>query len=369
MNESDYNFEYKYSLFEIKEDSSYLIVFIPMNTIDNNMIEKQFIKKFRFKSFDSETYEEINSINYNDYLNSTIINVFFMDDFGILVSFFCVNCKLEKDYTVEPTTKVETGDPPTGHSPGRSPTLLRALTIGNKGRDSKTNINLENKYELQGFISGKVETFSSRRKLENNQKYNFNLYGKNLNYLKCFDYPEFNFQVEELLYFKSIYLGNQYIIFSFIVDSNKDYINFNLIEIDIDSSLDVNYINIVEKYLYNFDNYNESLSDFIKIEENKLVFIYTGSFLESNSNKIRLLSMIIININLKSFTLSTKVYSIQLETLIPKLQLSAHIYNGYILFATTAIEENPNSRDDYFSLLIIFGYANGTDSTIDIFII
>ena len=87
MNGSDYNFEYKYSLFEIKEDSSYLIVFIPMNTIDNNMIEKQFIKKFGFKSFDSNTYEEINALKYNEFLNRRIINVFFMDDFETLVVF------------------------------------------------------------------------------------------------------------------------------------------------------------------------------------------------------------------------------------------------------------------------------------------
>ena len=59
-----------------------------------------------------------------------------------------------------------------------------------------------------------------------------------------------------------------------------------------------------------------------------------------------------------------------MENVVPKFQLSANVNNGYLLLATTAIreEENINIEDsrDYFSLFMIFGYANGTDNTIDI---
>ena len=56
-----------------------------------------------------------------------------------------------------------------------------------------------------------------------------------------------------------------------------------------------------------------------------------------------------------------------MEQLVPKLQLSAFEYNGYLLLATTVIKEDSNLfSSGYYSLLIMFGYANGTDSIIDI---
>ena len=67
MNSIDYNFEYKYSLFEIKDESSYLIAVIPKNIINNNIALNKFIIKFSFKSFDSEVYNEIKSINYEPF--------------------------------------------------------------------------------------------------------------------------------------------------------------------------------------------------------------------------------------------------------------------------------------------------------------
>ena len=54
MNSIDYNFEYNNSLFEIKDESSYLIAVIPKNIINNNIALNKFIIKFSFKSFDSE---------------------------------------------------------------------------------------------------------------------------------------------------------------------------------------------------------------------------------------------------------------------------------------------------------------------------
>ena len=38
------------------------------------------MKKFRFKSFDKDTYEELCSINYGDFLDNRIINLFLLED-------------------------------------------------------------------------------------------------------------------------------------------------------------------------------------------------------------------------------------------------------------------------------------------------
>ena len=52
------------------------------------------------------------------------------------------------------------------------------------------------------------------------------------------------------------------------------------------------------------------------------------------------------------------------------MQLSGYSYNDHLLFTSTFIlQEGNNNLDDshnYFSLFMIFGYANWTDGTIDI---
>ena len=47
------------------------------------------------------------------------------------------------------------------------------------------------------------------------------------------------------------------------------------------------------------------------------------------------------------------------------MQISAFAYNGYLLFSTTALLEEENSiyydSNNYLSLFMRFGYANGND--------
>ena len=355
MNSIDYNFEYKYSLFEIKDESSYLIAVIPKNIINNNIALNKFIIKFSFKSFDSEVYNEIKSINYEPFLNSTIINIFCMDEINTLVIFVCTYVEIgnitqngtnqQGHQTQENIENQKINKNSSDHTsntiPGNKPTVI------NNG-DETTNTNPD------------VQT--SRRRLENKQKYKFKLYDKNLNYVNYIDYLEFSIQVEQLINFKSIYLGNNYTIFSYIINNNETIV-FSLLEIN-NLKNEVNNKSSFEQDLYNFYLDKESLSDFIKIHDKKLCFIYKGL----TQRNIRFLSIIIIDVSTNFNNLSSKTYYISNEYLIPKLQISAFEYNGYLLFATTAIEENLNQEGDenYFSLLMIFGYANGTDSTIDI---
>lgn len=79
LNIDQYMFTYNIELFELKEKNEYFISFIPKNNVTKEMLELYFIKKFRFKSFDEDAYEEINSIKYSDYLNTKILNVIQLD--------------------------------------------------------------------------------------------------------------------------------------------------------------------------------------------------------------------------------------------------------------------------------------------------
>ena len=309
---------YELILLESKSDLFYFIVFIPNFIVTYNMSGRKFIKKFNFKSFGTDAYNENNIINYEDYLNYKIIDVFFMYDSEILVVFYA------KEGTKD---KVE-----------------------------------EEEANFLDFIAPDENQVQARR-IEIYQQYNIKLYDKELQMLNCLNEIQFPFIGIQLFYFKSIYLRNRYTILSYVFHS---FIYFYLIQIDTDNNI-VNIMDSAEELVYYFGT--EILSDFVKIGNNRVIFIYTGGFIDNNLNRINLLSIIFIDIEPFSFILSTNIHYINMENLIPILQLSAFAYNGHLLLAPTVIKEedlNLEESEEYFSLLIMFGYSNGTDSIIDI---
>ena len=80
INEAKYKFPYETALLELKEDSSYIIAFIPKFIVNEKIKELNFIKKFKFKSFNKDAYEEIGTIEFDYYINKKILNVFLIDD-------------------------------------------------------------------------------------------------------------------------------------------------------------------------------------------------------------------------------------------------------------------------------------------------
>ena len=85
IDDNDYLLPYNYEIFELKRDTTYIIAFIPAFKIIEEMKNAKFIKKFKFKSFSENAYEEISSIKYENYFNHLILNVFLMDDTYTLV--------------------------------------------------------------------------------------------------------------------------------------------------------------------------------------------------------------------------------------------------------------------------------------------
>ena len=317
--------DYEFIMFELKNYLSYFMVCIPKSNKNNN----KFIKKFNFIS-NNKPYNEIKVKGFEEFLNNKIINVFFMDDFEILVIFYAEN-------------------------------------------EKENSINLEGGNGLGGLDGDQPQVINpapaaDNRRMEIYQNYNFKLYDQNLSDLSCQNEIIFPFEGNELFFFKSLYLGRNYAIFAYIFGRDSQLIFFHLIKIDdIDGTNDkeVNGINKVDVNLFNFD-INKTLSDFVKIDDRQILFIYNGSCMEN-----KLLSIIILDINPDdSFSLSTRVYNIDLGNLEPILQLSSFCFDGYLLLATTVKEENSINNNieniDYYSLLIMFGYSKGINKTIDI---
>ena len=139
-----------------------------------------FIKKFRFKSFDSHAFEEISSVQYKNYinnLNDLIIGTFFMDDFNSLVvishAYYEVNNNCD--------TRRRNG----------------ATYSGNNDQGFLPYSDLSQKYILTFYTNNLIPlTFAE----DNEFYFNDNLENKFLNDI----------------YFKSIYLKNKNVFFAYI---------------------------------------------------------------------------------------------------------------------------------------------------------
>jgi hypothetical protein len=171
------------------------------------------------------------------------------------------------------------------------------------------------------------------------------------------------------IYFKSIYLKNQFALFVYF---SGDYLTFDLFKL--------NYLNgayqIYSPVPLEMYNLYDFMSDIVKINNLRLVFICSITFYQNNRNNynMNLFSQIGIAIIEISHDYSNFIINIQksfdLDNYIPSFQISGLLYNDYLLLTMTSFpeEELDSSEDEinYFSMLMIFGYPNGTDSTINI---
>ena len=148
--------------------------------------------------------------------------------------------------------------------------------------------------------------------------------------------------------FRTLYLKDSF--FSLIYFYSKANIIFKILNIAS------NYNYIIQKYI-DIDMYPEieSLNDFLKINDERLLFI------TAKNNKLNLLFIDLYDnyqfMKSRFYTYTSSNYHFDKE-------LSGFIYNDYLIFTITAIK-NELCYNNYNSFLMIFGYANGTDDKID----
>ena len=187
---------------------------------------------------------------------------------------------------------------------------------------------------------------------------------------------EFNIDIANFLnnnmnnkFFRTIYLANELVMFvyyCFNCFNQWHIINFELYR--------VNPLNGVSKVLptygdplrvYMAENF---LAECIKLNDNKIVFFNYNINNNYENNKM-FIKIIQLNQDYSYYNLF-QFPEFHLENNIPKTPLSLFIHNGYIIFTSNAIQleeiNKPENEMNYYSILMIFGYPNGTDSTIDI---
>ena len=328
----DYLFHFDYELFEIKERAEYIIVFIPQIYIDNDILDVTFMKKFRFQSFDINAYEDRGSITYEDFLDTKILNVIFMDDSNTIVV-LSINKNIGYYY---------------------SPCEMRRI-LGYSRAKWLINCKLYFKLNLK-FYNSNLRPLKYIKDVEL------------VNYLNRYYYQG------EDIFIKSLYLnifGEPFVFYVYSYGDDSDF-TFNLFYINYEEFKNDENILYPELYpdllqIYDDGFYFASPNEFVKIKDTQVAFMYI--------NKLYPEQLVIILIYLDfynwEFNPRKSIININLENYYPT-QIKGFAYNNHLTLSLTCGIGNNNGYfynqnfDNYLSMFMNFGYANGNDSTIDI---
>ena len=305
----DLNLDYSpcsYEIFSLKKEKSYIIAFLPKEKISSDKSNAIFIKKFRFKSFDKNAFEEIKSITFESFENKKILTSFLIDGDSDDDTFVVLTC-----------------------------------TENSRRRNSI-------------FIP--PGDWLSLRRTETSYVFKLVFYSKELEVLKDIElrvgYLATYYKGEEL-FIKSLYINRRVVAFIYY------RAGYDLLYIDL---YELNYRLLSRYIVYKSNrsiktpnaqrfNFDESLNDFVKVNNKRLAFIYTSSAYTC---------ILIININDNNNIISLTDYYINFDAYTEIKQISGFSYNDHLMLSATAMKNN-----ECISILIIFGYTEGIDKELD----
>jgi hypothetical protein len=190
----------------------------------------------------------------------------------------------------------------------------------------------------------------------------FYYYNDNLEYQgqKHF-YDVYNLNNIEGNFFKLIYMKDIYFALAFFQDRNSgSSLHFHLKK----------YVNMVDYdtliHYYDFTDFqfrtDVQANGLYKLTDERVALFSTSEY---NSNYFGLLHMFLIDFYNNFAEMKMREFRFYYSDKRFVKEMSAYDYNGYIFFSAT-LDNTDNSGNNIFSILMIFGFANGTDLTIDI---
>ena len=202
-----------------------------------------------------------------------------------------------------------------------------------------------------------VKEFDGKNKFMINY-YNFDMSKAYNEYIKLYEFGLSNLVEGDGIYFKAIYLTNLYLAFAFYDDkSSSKSFKFRVIKLLKDNSLN-KFEDKISKDLNTYDlNPDMTLNDFIKYDNERLVFI-------SNKDCNNFIILLFYFSDTYS-KMKIRYYSYSLENYVLKKEMSIYFWNDYLLYTPSYYLSSDNDKKTY-SMLMIFGFANGTDFTMDI---
>ena len=155
-------------------------------------------------------------------------------------------------------------------------------------------------------------------------------------------------QYDNTLFFKACYLYQKYVAIVYFPTSTR----FNFIVLSYYDS-EYTFRTILTYTDTTVELYDKTtLNDFVKVDNNRLIFI---SSVESGD----VLYIIFFDLYNNYKNVGIRFYRYSFNSWSLSSEMSAFIYNGFLAYSGTF------SSSEIFSIFLLFGYANGTDSEID----
>ena len=190
--------------------------------------------------------------------------------------------------------------------------------------------------------------------------YDFNLNKKSVTsngYIKFYDFGVSNLVGGEGIYFKAIYLTNYYLAFIYSDDaSDTDSLKFRLRKLYVDNQFDKFSDEISYDFTYDLST-SVTFNEFIKYDNERLVFISSKD--ENN------FCIILIYFSDSYSKMKIRYFSYNMNDYFLKKEMSAYFWNDYLLYIPSYYDKNYGDKNTH-SFLLIFGFPNGTDFTMDI---
>ena len=174
------------------------------------------------------------------------------------------------------------------------------------------------------------------------------------------------------IFFKAYYLYGQFIAFFYYMNLDR----FQLKIMNMDNDYSFHMINYYDSNSLIQDSYGNTMNEFLKIDNHRFVLLAI-SYESSSSNYGRQLFIVFfdffdsLNSDEHYKYIKVRYYSYDFyNEKISKFakEISAFIFNDFLVFTSTALPRDANSNsDNFFPILLMFGYPNGTDFEIDVF--
>ena len=181
--------------------------------------------------------------------------------------------------------------------------------------------------------------------------YDFNLVAQNIGNTPEIDQLT-NYNAGYGVFSKAYHLENRDAIFIYFTSPNSNALKLKT------GTINENKQSFTEKIAKNINeydfNYEVRLNDFVKIDSKRFVYIGLPN---DNSNSAYIILFDLYN-NYQSMNMRIYQENFDNSHILDK-ELSADVYNGYLIFTSTCNSES-------YSIFMIFGYANKTDDEIDI---
>ena len=162
-------------------------------------------------------------------------------------------------------------------------------------------------------------------------------------------------------FFKLIYMKDYYFALAFFEDRNwGPSLHFHLKHY-VDTST---YDTLIHYYDFTSFQFRTDVQSngLYKLTDERVVLFTTSEY---NGNSFGLLHMFLIDFYNNFAEMKMREFRFYYSDKRFVKEMSAYDYNGYIFFSAT-LDNTDNSGNNIFSILMIFGFANGTDLTIDI---